>query len=280
METVEARPAAALRSLVGSYRGYRLQGPAGTHRGLPSRHLTFIISLAEPVDICRMPDASQTPAAYGAPIGGLHASPATIRHNGFQYGMSLDLTPLGARALLGLPAGALAYSVAPLDEFLGRTAVELVDRLMAAPGWSERFTILDDVLSRVLVDTVALPPEVSWAWRRLVASGGTLEVSDLADDVGWSRRHLGEVFRREVGLPPKVAARVLRFERSRRLLERPDRPGLADVAVAAGYYDQAHLARDWRQMAGCPPTTWMAEELPFIPSPGLDDAEHPVPLDG
>ena len=61
--------------------------------------------------------------------------------------------------------------------------------------------------------------------------------------------------------PPKLAARVIRFQRSRELLASPGRPGLADIALACGYYDQAHLTRDWRELAGCSPTVWMAEEL-------------------
>ncbi len=105
---------------------------------------------------------------------------------------------------------------------------------------------------------------MTWAWRRLLATGGTVQVAALAEAVGWSRRHLGERFRDEFGLSPKAAAMVLRFERSRRLLERPARRGLAEIAVTCGYYDQAHLTRDWRTLAGCTPTAWMAAELPSV----------------
>lgn len=56
-----------------------------------------------------------------------------------------------------------------------------------------------------------------------------------------------------------------RLERSRRLLDRSGRPSLADVAARCGYFDQAHLARDWNDLAGCPPSAWLsAEELPFV----------------
>jgi AraC-like DNA-binding protein len=241
-----------------------MDGPPGIHRGLPSRHLTFIISLDEPVDIARMPEDAQPPGKFQAFVAGLHASPASIRHEGFQYGISLELTPLGARALLGLPAGELAYAVVTLEDVLGRTAVGLVARLATCQGWRERFRALDQVLVQRLKEGCGPPREVTWAWQHLVSTGGAVEVAALASEIGYSRRHLGELFRRELGLPPKVAARVLRFERSRRLIERPDGLGLAAVAAASGYYDQAHLTREWQDLAGCTPTTWMTEELPFV----------------
>ncbi len=80
--------------------------------------------------------------------------------------------------------------------------------------------------------------------------------------MGWSARHLTNRFRAEVGLRPKEAARVVRFDRARRQL----RPGrrMADVAAAAGYYDQAHLAREFQALAGVPASRWLAEEMTFL----------------
>ena len=113
------------------------------------------------------------------------------------------------------------------------------------------------------------------AWRRIVESGGTVRIADLAAETGYSRRQLSTRFRREYGLTAKQATRVVRFERSwvmlrrlermRRSSEGGPRPLLADVASRCGYYDQAHLAREWNELAGCPPSSWLAaEELPFL----------------
>lgn len=264
VEAVGATPALPLRSVIRRYRGYRTVGPPAIHRGLPSGQLTFIVSLDDPVDIARMPHGNQAPGRFQAFVGGLHASPAYIRHDGYQYGISLELTPLGARALLGVPAGELADAVVDLEDLLGPSAARLVDRLVNAGGWRERFAVLDEVLVRQLQAGLSPPREVEWAWKQLVSSGGAIEVSALAAETGYSRRHLGELFRRELGLAPKVAARVLRFDRSRHLVACPERPALATVAAVSGYYDQAHMNREWHEIAGCSPTTWMAEELPFV----------------
>jgi AraC-like DNA-binding protein len=234
------------------------------HRGLPSRYLTFIVTLGGTVDLAALPDSAQPPASFTTLAGGLHATPALISHDGHQHGIQLHLTPLGARVLFGMPAGELASTVVDLGTLLGPVAGELVERLRAARTWTDRFLELDSVLARIVKQRDGPAPEVEWVWRRLTASHGRVEVTTLAGEVGWSRRHLGERFRREFGLTPKVAGRVMRFEVAHRLLRTPQRPGLADVAARAGFYDQAHLHREWRDLAGCTPSQWLAEEFPSV----------------
>ena len=94
-----------------------------------------------------------------------------------------------------------------------------------------------------------------------------MPVGALTGEVGWSARHLTNRFRTEVGLKPKETARVTRFDRARRRLA----PGvrLADVAAAAGYFDQAHLAREFHAFAGCSPSRWMADEIGFVQAGSL-----------
>ena len=127
---VSARPQARLRPLVARYTGYRIEGAKpGVHRGLPSRHLTFIVTLDGTVDLAAMPNAGQPPTSFTTLVGGLHATAALISHDGHQHGIQLHLTPLGGRVLLGLPAGELANTVVELSTLLGPVAGELVERL-------------------------------------------------------------------------------------------------------------------------------------------------------
>ncbi|MDQ3762122.1 MAG: helix-turn-helix domain-containing protein [Actinomycetota bacterium] len=265
VEMVVGRPRPRLNQLVVVYAGYRIEGAEpGVHHGLPSRHLTLIVTLDGTVDLAAMPDPTQPPASFTTLAGGLHTTPALISHNGYQHGLQLHLTPLGARVLLGLPASELANTVVDLGTLLGPVAGELVERLRSATTWTDRFFELDDVLTRLARQRDGPAPQLGWAWRRLTASHGRVGIATLADEVGWSRRHLGERFRREFGLTPKVAGRVMRFEVAHRLLRATARPGLAEVAARCGYADQAHLTREWRELAGCTPSTWLAEELPSV----------------
>lgn len=272
-------PAPPLRAFVSRYTGYRYEGfEPGVHVGLPSRYLTFLVSLGDPIDVGLMHDMAVPREQFTALVGGLHTQPAAVHHDGNQYGIQLDVTPSGARALFGMPAAEIATLTLPLDMALGRLATELVDRIRAAPTWSRRFAVLDQLLLQALSELDEPPREVTFAWDRLTRSGGTVEVGRLATEVGWSRRHLSEQFRREFGLPPKTLARVVRFDRARRILTGTTRPSLGTVAATAGYADQAHMTRDWREFAGASPMAWLtAERLPFFQDnmgDGPSDFEH------
>lgn len=257
------RPAPALRPYVSSYCGYRLDaGPPSTHQGVPSGHLTFILCLDGEVEMLRMPDPARRPATFTALVGGLHDAPAVIAQGRAATGLQLELTWRGARALLGVPAGELAGDVVDLGAVLGPRADALRDRLASLTDWRSRFALLDDALLGLATrgrGDAGVAAEVRYAWERLVATGGTQRIEPLAREVGWSRRHLANRFRSEIGLAPKSAARVLRFERACGRLLTPARPSLATVAADGGYADQAHLARDFRELAGITATRWLAE---------------------
>ncbi len=262
-------PAGGLREYVDSYVGFRQAGvePA-RHRGLPSPSMTLIFTLDDPLVIAAHPDPAQRPGTFDALVGGLHTAPAIITHDGRQSGVQLGLSPLGARTLLGLPASELASIDVPAQDVLGRFADEVQDRLQCAVSWPQRFAILDKMLLARISNAsrkAAAADEVSYAWRRMLRTGGTVAVSELAAEIGWSDRHLRETFRAETGLAPKAAARVIRFDRARRQLQRRAAAGeplrLAELAASCGYFDQAHLDRDFALMAGCAPTSWLAEEF-------------------
>ena len=142
-------PAEPLRRYVAAYTGYRQRGvPPARHRGLPSPYLTLIFTLDEPLTIVAHPDPGQPPGEFGTLLGGLHSVPALITHAGAQSGIQVALRPLGARALLGLPAGELAALDLPAEAVLGGVCAELRDRVRSAAGWPERFAVLDEILLR------------------------------------------------------------------------------------------------------------------------------------
>ncbi len=260
-EFVVGAPHPRLRPFVTEYTGYRLSGLApGVHAGLPSRSLTFIVAFDDPLDVATTAGDADRDTYWGM-LAGLHSSPALVRHRGRQHGVQLAITPLGATALFGVPAGALASNAVHLDQVTPGYAAELIDRLSAARSWRARWAVLDDVFLGVVRDDVSTAPQLEQAWATLVAAHGAVGIAELATEVGWSRRHLAQRFRQTYGLSPKVMSRVLRFERAQQLLRLPTRPSLASVAAACGYADQAHMTREWNEFAGSSPTSWIDDEM-------------------
>jgi AraC-like DNA-binding protein len=176
-----------------------------------------------------------------------------------------------------MPAAELAAATVELDTLWGRRAAELYERLASASGWPARLATAEHLLCQVIAERAAraeISDDLQMAWDRLAGTGGQIEVSTLASDTGWSRRHFTHRFSAEYGLGPKAMGRVMRFERSRTMLLAPPsrRLRLADIAATCGYADQAHLTRDWQALAGSSPTAWLAAEaLPIVQDDGPPD---------
>jgi AraC-like DNA-binding protein len=274
-------PPRRLRPFVSGYEGYRQEGmPPALHRGLPSPELTFIVTLDDPLAIDAHPDPGQPAGSYDTLLGGLHTSPALVRHDGRWSGVQLGLTPLGARTLLGLPAASLANWDAEATDVIGGFAAQLRELVVAQPTWAGRFAVIDALLERRAAEVDAdrpatVRPEVGYAWRRLRETRGGVGVAELAAETGLSARRLGSLFLAEFGLAPKEAGRVFRFTHARRRIGRAVTHGetLAALAAECGFYDQAHLAREFRALAGCPPSQWLAEEFRFIQASAADLGE-------
>lgn len=267
--------------------GYAASGlTPGVHRGLPGRSLTLVLAIDEPLAV------APTHAAWTAGVlqrqwstlGGLHAEPAYVVQGERWAGVQLDLHPLGARRLLGVPASAL-----PLDEYdardlLGRAEVRLHERLQAAPSWDARYSVVVGFLLDRLAATDDRPRvrrEVVEAWRWLGARRGAGTVTDLSDHLGIGRRRLAQLFGGEVGVTPKTTARLMRFDAARRVVGDRVRAGegldLTGVAVDHGYYDHAHLVRDFTAFTGLSPTAWVQAEVANIQAAAdVDGASWPA----
>jgi AraC-like DNA-binding protein len=242
--------APALRPHVVDYVGFRERTPGPSRRvELPTGLVHVIVSFGPRV---HAPDALESFVAPPEPVHTVVAS------EGEQHCLGIKMTPLGARRVFG----ARLDGVVAIEDLLGRPGAELPERLYEAGGWGERFALLDALLAARLADAPPVPADVEDAWRALVFSHGAIPVAELARRTGWSRRHLVARFREHVGLAPKTFARILRFERAAELLVRPDGPSLCEIALEAGYYDQAHLNRDFRAFAGRTPTELLAARLP------------------
>jgi AraC-like DNA-binding protein len=180
--------------------------------------------------------------------------------------VQVRLSPVIARAVLG--ASTTDLDVASLDDVWGREASRIREQLADLSSWPDRFALTDALLARRHEQGPPVDPEVTWAWRRIVGSRGLARVDELAAEVGWSRKRLWSRFRSQLGLPPKQAVKLVRFDHAAHRLVAGE--GAARVAADTGYADQSHLHRDVMAYTGATPAT-VADE-PFL---AVDDIAWP-----
>lgn len=262
-ELLEGVPRPALRGVVRGYTGFsqRTAGPV-RFRELPCTYVPVILDMGAGWRVDGAPLRSFT--------AGLVDAPVLVEHGGWAQCLQVDLTPVGARRLLGLPMSELAGRSVPLEDVLGPWARDLPERLEDARSWETRFALVDRALARRLEDAEPENPAVTWAFRRLAAAPATESIGGLARELGWSHRRLIARFRDQVGLPPKRVARILRFERLVASLGADPRIDWVRAALTCGYFDQAHMAREVRRLSGLTPTALRAERVNFVQdAPGL-----------
>jgi len=120
----------------------------------------------------------------------------------------------------------------------------------------------DRVLTRRMLAARPVASELVQAWTSIEASAGTLEIDALAEELGWSRKHLIRRFTDQFGLPPKRTARILRFSRAIGLLRAGAVESWSALAVDCGFYDQAHMIHNFHRFAGSAPAEFLARRLP------------------
>ena len=249
-----------LRGLLDPHAGFRERSARPVRRReVPVPRVMVIIGWGGQLTVSR-----DTPPMSGlsAFVVGLSTTPALVDHDGIQDCVELCLTPLGAYRLLGVPMTEISGRVIDLADLWGsRRAGELLTRLAEASDWASRFDLLDDEALRRTSRGPRPAPELVAAWTRLQRHRGSLAIGELVADTGWSRRRLAARFREQLGLTPKELARVLRFNRAARLVAHPADHPLAEIALTCGFYDQAHLNREFRALAGCTPTRYRAARL-------------------
>jgi AraC-like DNA-binding protein len=258
LELVPRLPHPLLRPYVwGPYEGFVQAMRAPVRRlEVPNARIVLIIGFG--------PSIRVDGVSHGSFVAGLYDRPVVVADDGRQACIQVDLTPLGARVLLGLPMKELTRRTVALDDVLRS---DLPERLASLAGWPERFAAVDEFLLQRLREARMARPDVVYALSRMEQTGGRIPVAELCRELRCSGRHLSARFGEEVGLPPKAFARVLRFERAVAMLKAGAPP--AEVAMACGFADQPHLNRDFRALAGRPPGAFAAAVANVQDEPGL-----------
>ena len=233
---------------------YRERAP-GIFRQVETASLVvpLVISFGTPFSIAlgREPDAAD---GFGSFTSGLFAGPVFIRSAGTAECVQVNFTPLGAWRFFGLPMSELAGAMVAVDDLGDAELRDLRRRLGELDSVEARLDLALRTVERRLLAAPEIDPAVEAAWQWLAARHGDIRIDRLAARLDWSRKHLAARFRAATGVPPKTLARIMRFGRAQALARSGE--DWAGIAAACGYADQAHLAREFAELAGQTPTEW------------------------
>jgi AraC-like DNA-binding protein len=258
MRYVTRRPGPPLAAFVDHFWSLSDAPPHGREHVVPSGTIELVVNLDQ--DEFRIFDAGGGPEARrrfsGAIVSGCYSRPFGIDTRDHAAIVGVHFKPGGASGLLGAPPGELSNLHVALEDLWGARAAELRERLCAARTTPERFRILEHALIGRLPGRPLAPGAVATAVRELARRGAA--VGDVAARLRFSRRHFIEVFTRDVGLTPKRYARVRRFQRALSIATTSPASTWAQIALECGYCDQAHLCREWAELAGLSPAELVA----------------------
>jgi AraC-like DNA-binding protein len=249
-------------------------------RHLPSTEVSLIVNFAAPHRLCAGDGQERWAEHDGVWVTGLRERHQLAESFGERHFMIVRFTPLGAHLFLRLPMDSIAGLSVPLDAFDPRLAGLILDRAAMATNWDDRFAAVEALIAERVLETAA-PDAVTWVWNRLAAANGSVALGRLASEVECSQRHLIQQFRTSVGLSPKTVARLFRFNLAVRALngfatnrseKAAGKPYIevahqhaawgttvrwADIAAHAGYSDQPHFIKEFRQFAGATPAAFL-----------------------
>jgi AraC-like DNA-binding protein len=171
---------------------------------------------------------------------------------------TIHFRPSGFNRLFGIPMTELTNAAYDAHAVIGPELSVFAHELGDTPGFAERILITEKHLIRLL-GCHSRPDPVAIAANNLFASDGRRSISAMATDSGLSLRQFERRFLIQVGVPPKLYARITRFNAA--LDHKLRYPGRAWSRIAGDqdYYDQMHLVRDCRAFTSESPSRFLAQ---------------------
>jgi AraC-like DNA-binding protein len=237
------------------------EGPTAHPRKriFPNGKVELLVNMGEPY---RVVEGRGSEWLSTGCLSGLQSGPMVIEQPVRQRVLGVRLRPAGAYAILEAPMGEISGLVVDLEDLFGGAARELVHRCRDAATVDECFAVASGWIAGRIGRARETTPEITWSARCIERTDGGVPIGALRRETGFSKARLASAFRQEVGLAPKLYARVVRFRRVLKMLQEGE-VRLADVALEAAYYDQPHMSAEFRELGGITPREFLAARHPI-----------------
>jgi AraC-like DNA-binding protein len=232
----------------------------GRERRLPSGVVELVINLRD--DTMRVYDQDHRDGfrcVRGSVLCGPQARHIILDTRCQESAIGVQFKPGGAAPFFGLPTRELSDVQVPLADIWGAAADDLRQQLLEARTPQARLALLETTLLQHVVRPLERHPAVAVALRAFQNGPCRASIAQVVNKTGFSQRRFIQVFRDEVGLTPKLFCRLLRFQDALCHTDEKRKLDWTGVALSCGYFDQAHLIRDFQEFAGLSPTAYVAQ---------------------
>jgi len=189
--------------------------------------------------------------------------PVTIDSTGPTGAIGIEFKPASAYRFFPFPFKEIKNSVVLAREALDHDFSEIQLRISDDSAVERKLALVQGYLLSILRSSERSDPLVEWAVASILGSRGLVRVSDLCDQSGYSKRYLDRRFANNVGVSPKVLARIIRFlPLFRSYLQRGSARTPGD-GIPDQYYDRSHFIREFRQFTGRSPRAYLSSVNDF-----------------
>jgi AraC-like DNA-binding protein len=234
--------------------------PHPKERLLPDGSVELVFALRDERFPIYQGEGSDTCKTFrGSVICGPHSQFFAIDTTADTDVAGVHFKPGGAYPFLRVPSGEMHNAHVSLVDVWGTRADEVRERLLASKTPQAKVRMLEQALLAQLAGPPERHPAVAYALNEFHGASETQKISEVSGRLGLSPRRFIELFRKEVGLAPKLFCRVRRFQKVLRTIAAGRTVDWAEIALTCGYFDQAHFIHDFRAFSGINPSHYLAD---------------------
>jgi AraC-like DNA-binding protein len=233
----------------------------------------IVINLAQDRIPHWAPGGGNEPVDFHSPmlVAGVHSEYMVIDTSSLQEMIGIQFRPGGSIPFFGVPTDELSDRHVPLEIFWGQEAGEMREWLLAAPTPEAEFKVLESHLTARSRGHLKRHPAVGCALHEFHSVPHTRTIAEVTRQIGLSPRRFSEIFKRETGVTPKVYCRIRRFHEALIRIGQGREVKWAEVALACGYFDQAHFIHEFRAFSGINPSRYLAGRGEWVNHVALND---------
>jgi len=162
------------------------------------------------------------------------------------------------------PMYAVTNYVVDAELVLKNEILDLRERLKDAVSIDEKFQILENNFLRHYRSSLEENPFVDYVIKRIITKPNKISLKEVADNAGYSQKHIIKIFKENVGIAPKEFLKIIRFQKAIEEIEQHKEVNWASLAFDCGFYDQSHFIANFKTFSGFTPAEYVKQRGEFL----------------